>query len=202
MAWRYNVVHNKMYTWFYFDHFVYIHLSKGFVVNCPSALLHWYQTINICYITCWWAGNTEVFHIGKQLDLMTMNMNKYLKFITLNGSVFFKKAQWIVFTRGQFWPSGNVVECVCVCVCQAVCQSFACPCDNPGPIQARNTKFRPEVQNNLFKVSIVLWSDRPWPSRSNLRSKSKCIAFWACTHHNSLSFQAWTTKFGPEVQNT
>ena len=31
--------------------------------------------------------------------------------------------QWfsIIFTRGQFWPSGIVVACVCVCVC--VCLS-------------------------------------------------------------------------------
>ena len=31
---------------------------------------------------------------------------------------------WIVFTRGQFWPSGIVVACVCVCVCVCMC---VCP---------------------------------------------------------------------------
>ena len=31
-----------------------------------------------------------------------------------------------IFTRGQFWPSGIVVACVCVCVCMCVCVSV-CP---------------------------------------------------------------------------
>ena len=30
-----------------------------------------------------------------------------------------------IFTRGQFWPSGIVVACVCVYVCVSVC-----PCVN------------------------------------------------------------------------
>ena len=67
-----------------------------------------------------------------------------------------------VFTQGQFWPLGIVVACVCVC------QSLACLCNNSGPVQARITKFGPKMQNTLVKVSIVLWTDWPWPSRSNL----------------------------------
>ena len=90
---------------------------------------------------------------------------------------------------------------VCMCVCQSVCQSLACPRDNSGPVQARITKFGPKVQNNLVKVPIVLWNDRPWPSRPNLRSKSKFTPFWACPHRNSSSIQLKITKFGPEVQN-
>ena len=31
-----------------------------------------------------------------------------------------------------------------------------CPCDNSWPIQARFTKFEPEVQNNLVKIPIGL----------------------------------------------
>ena len=33
-----------------------------------------------------------------------------------------------VFTRGQFWPSGIVIACVCVCVrvCVSVCVSITC----------------------------------------------------------------------------
>ena len=74
---------------------------------------------------------------------------------------------------------------VCLCVCVSLCQSLACPCDNSGPVQASITKFGPKVQNNLLKVSIVLWSDHPWSSRSNLRSNSKFTSFWVCPHHTS-----------------
>ena len=62
----------------------------------------------------------------------------------------------IIFTLGQFWPSGIVVACVCVCVCLSVCQSLACPRDNLGPVQARITKFGPKMQKTLVKVPIVL----------------------------------------------
>ena len=79
-----------------------------------------------------------------------------------------------VFTRGQFWPSGIVVACVCVCVCVclsvclSVCQSLACPRDNSGPVQARIVKFRPKMQKTLVKVPIVFGANWPWPTRSNL----------------------------------
>ena len=77
-----------------------------------------------------------------------------------------------VFTRGQFWPSGIVVACVCVSVCpcvrECVYQSRACPHNNSPLVQARITKFGTKVQKTLVKVPIVLGDDRPWPSRSNL----------------------------------
>ena len=62
----------------------------------------------------------------------------------------------MIFTRGQFWPWGIVIACVCVCVCQSVCQSLACPRDNLGPVQARIAKFGPKMQKTLVKVPIVL----------------------------------------------
>ena len=56
-------------------------------------------------------------------------------------------------TRGQFWPSGIVIACVCGSVCPCVSvyvyQSRACPHDNSSPIQARITKLGPEMQNIL-----------------------------------------------------
>ena len=91
---------------------------------------------------------------------------------------------------------------LCVCVCLSVCQSLACPRDNSGPVQARTTKFGQKMQKTLVKVSIVLWTDRPWPSRSNLTWKSKFTPFWTCPHHNSPPIQARITKFGPKVLNT
>ena len=48
-------------------------------------------------------------------------------------------SKW-VFTRGQFWPSGIVVACVCPCVRQ----SWACLCDNSSQVRAWNTKFGPK----------------------------------------------------------
>ena len=92
--------------------------------------------------------------------------------------------------------------CVCVSVCLSVCQSLACPRNNSGPVQARTTKFVQNMQKTLVKVPIVLWADRPWPSRSNLTWKCKFTQFWACPHHNTPPIQARFTKFGPEVQNT
>ena len=102
-----------------------------------------------------------------------------------------------VFTRGQFWPPGIVVAPVRPSVRHKVC-----PRDNSSPVQARITKFGPKMQNTLVKVPIVFGGNQPWPSRSNLRSKSKFTPFWACPHHNSSPIQARITKFGPEVQNT
>ena len=108
------------------------------------------------------------------------------------------------FTRGQFWPSGIVVACVCLSVCVSVCvcvrQPRACPRHKSTRVQARTTKFGKKVQNNLVKVPIVLGGDWPWPSRSNLTWKAKFTPFWACPRHNSSSIQARTTKFGQKMQ--
>ena len=48
----------------------------------------------------------------------------------------------------------------------------ACPCDNSSPVQARATKFGPEVQNTLVKIPIVLEVDWAWHVKFNLFSKS------------------------------
>ena len=102
----------------------------------------------------------------------------------------------LIFTRGQFWPSGIVIACVCgsVCPCVYVYQSRACPHDNSSLIQARITKFGPEMQNTL-----VLGDDRPWPSRSNFTWTSNFTSFWVCLHHNSSAVQARITKFVPKM---
>ena len=49
-----------------------------------------------------------------------------------------------VFTRGQFWPSGIVVACVRRSVRQSV-RHQVCPRDNSSPVQAKITKFGPEM---------------------------------------------------------
>ena len=86
-----------------------------------------------------------------------------------------------------------------LCVRVYVYQSRACPDDNSSPIQARITIFRPEMQNTLFEVPIVLGDDRPWSSRSNLTWKSNFTSFWACSHHYSSALQARITKLGPKM---
>ena len=69
----------------------------------------------------------------------------------------------LLFTQGQFWPSGIVVACVFVCVCLSVCLSVcvsitcSCPRDNSGPVQARIAKFGPKMQKTLVKVPIFLF---------------------------------------------
>ena len=96
----------------------------------------------------------------------------------------------------------SLPACVCVCLSVCLCQSLACPRDNSGPVQARIAKFGPKMQKTLVKVPIVLGGNWPWPSRSNLTSKSEFTQFWACPDHNSLPIQARITKFGPEVENS
>ena len=85
---------------------------------------------------------------------------------------------YFFFTRGQFWPSGIVVTCVCfcVCVCPSMRQSQACPRDNSSPVWARTKKIRPEVQNTLVKILIVLGIDWAWHVKFNLFSKSCLFA--------------------------
>ena len=94
-----------------------------------------------------------------------------------------------IFTRGQSWPTGIVVACVCPSVRPSV-RHQVCPRNNSLPVEASFTKFWPKMQNTLVKVPIVFGGNRPWPSRSNLRSKSKFAPFWACPHHNSSPIQA------------
>ena len=99
----------------------------------------------------------------------------------------------LLFTRGQFWPSGIVVACVCPCGRQ----SRACPRDNLSLIPARITKFEPDMQNNLVNIPIVLGVDWPWPSRWNLTWKSKFTQFWACPHDHSPPVEVRISKFWP-----
>ena len=99
------------------------------------------------------------------------------------------------FTRGQFWPSGIVVACVCPCGRQ----SRACLCDNLSLVLTRITKFEPDMQNILVKIPIVFWVDWPWPSRSNLTWKSKFTLFWACPCNHSPTIEVGNSKFGPKM---
>ena len=58
---------------------------------------------------------------------------------------------------------------------------WACPHNNSPPIQARITKFGPEVQHTLVKIPVVLGGNWPWPSRSNMtlkKSNFQVLPYW------------------------
>ena len=69
----------------------------------------------------------------------------------------------IVFGGNWHWPSRSNLTSK-----SEFTQFWACPDHNSLPIQARITKFGPEVENSLVKVPIVLGGNWPRPSRSNL----------------------------------
>ena len=53
---------------------------------------------------------------------------------------------------------------------------WACPSNNSSPVQARTTKFGPEVQNTSVKIPVVLGVDWAWHVKLNLFSKSCLFA--------------------------
>ena len=106
-----------------------------------------------------------------------------------------------------FLPEASIGYCRCLrlSVRPSVRPSVrhqVCPRDNSSPDQARITRFNTQVSKTLVKIFIVFGGDWPWPSRSNLTSKSKFTSFWACPRDNPSPVHARATKFEPEVLNT
>ena len=107
------------------------------------------------------------------------------------------------FTRGQYWPSGIVVACVCLCVCVRPCVNHEfVRAITPHPFKPGTPNLDHRCKRPWLRSLFVFLGDWPWPSRSNLTSKSQFTPFWACPCDNSSPVQTRTTKFGPEVQNT
>ena len=142
------------------------------------------------------------------LDAIKYHIGKYVKVCS--------HCNWGIFTRGQFWPSGIVIACLCVCVRVCVCVSL---CVNhllvraitwdpfkPGSPNLDLRCKRPWLRSLLFCFFFFFFfgggGNWPWPSRSNLTSKSEFTPFWACPDHNSSPIQVRITKFGPEVENS
>ena len=133
----------------------------------PSGLLSLWLQAKICF---------KSFHIFRLRHTMCLHRTRPSHSVNMIRSahhVVSHTESTHVFTRGQFWPLGIVITCICVCpcVCVSLCQSLACPCDNSGPVQARIAKFWPKMQKTLVKVPIAFggnWPWWPWPSRSNL----------------------------------
>ena len=120
----------------------------------------------------------------------------------------------VLLPEASFWPPGIVVAPVHPSVCPSVTKFVRAITHHPFKLGSPNLDQRcktPWLRSLLlflllfFCLFVFYWGgggDQPWPSRSNLRSKSKFTPFWACPHNNSSPIQARITKFGPEVQNT
>ena len=104
------------------------------------------------------------------------------------------------FNRGQFWPSGIVVACVCVWVSIRVYVNHLLFCTITDHSMKRLSPHLVQRCIRPLLRFLLFWSDRPGPSRSNFTLKFKFTTFWACPHQESSSIQARTTKFVPGVQ--
>ena len=82
----------------------------------------------------------------------------------------------IIFTRGQFWPSGIVIACVCGSVCPCVCvcvyQSLACPHDTHRPFKLGSPNLDQRCKTPWFR-SLFLggWSTLIFKVKFNLKVK-------------------------------
>ena len=118
---------------------------------------------------------TVIFEVWEPMGLFTTKTPSYLfreshnkdetrRSHLCNGNSYTVMATFF-FTRGQFWPSGIVVACMCVSVCQSVCQSLVCPRDNSGPVQARITNLDQGCKRPWL-MSLLFWEakrcKRPW----------------------------------------
>ena len=124
--------------------------------------------------------------------------------LTVTNHNFIAELQKALFSdKLHFYPRPVLAFGYChrlrLCVCPCVCQSLACPRDNSGPVQARIAKFGPKMQKTLVKVPIVLGGNWPWPSRSNLTSKSEFTPFWAFPDHYSPPILVRISKFGQQM---
>ena len=118
------------------------------------VLLHW-KSLILQLIYC-------QHGMGQSRGLFVRFFLFQFQFLSSGSNLSISSGYDVVFTRGQFWPSGIVVACVCVCVCPCVRQSCACPHDNSSTVQARITKFgpvmckRPWLRSLLFCGAIDL----------------------------------------------
>ena len=193
-------------------------LLSSFWINFETIEKYHFLSRTFCPVCIIEVGHTDILSDYVRLPMQIKNPALYIiifRLIILNSilgsalpvkllsgqyhiTLLISNENWIlVFTRGQFWPSGIVVACVCVCVC--VRQSWACPSDNSSTVQARITKFGPEKQNTLVKIPIVFWGNWPWPSRSNLTSNSILTPFWACPNHYLHAILVRISKLGQEM---
>ena len=183
-------------------------MSHGFLFLKPSLIfIRGKQELYSTHI-CLWKWVKASWGSGRLLSSLS-HWEADSRFLNLDIFCALKmrlKMNWVFYPRPvlalEYCHRLRLCVCVRMCVCESVCQSLACPHDNLGPVQARIAKFGPKMQKTLVKVPIVLGGNWPWPSMSNLTSKSEFTPFWACPDHNSSPIQVRITKFGPEVENS
>ena len=116
------------------------------------ASIHWKKRkknhrltgIGIPIIKLRWSDN----RLGLWCGIISLDIQSSSSFHISNDTLFdqslctpMTNVLALIFTRGQFWPSGIVIAPVCVSVSVCVYQSLACPHDNSSAVQARITKF-------------------------------------------------------------
>ena len=119
------------------------------------------------------------------------------------GRVKWVHQQSVILTRGQFWPSGIVVACVCLCVRLSVrvCGNHLLVraiTRDPFKLWSPNLDQRckrPCLGPYCFGGQLTL----TFKVKFNL--KVRIYPIWACPHHNSLPIGARITQFGPDVKN-
>ena len=98
---------------------------------------------------------------------------------------------------GLWVLSSPASVCVSVCVCVNHLLVHAISWD---PLKLGSPNLDQRCKRPWLRS--LLGGNWPWPSRSNLTSKSEFTPFWACPDHNSSPIQVRITKFWLEVENS
>ena len=108
----------------------------------------------------------------------------------------------LVFTRGQFWPSGIVVACVCLSVCVSLCVCInnvlvRAITHHPFKLGSPNLDHRCKrrwLRSLLFCGAIGL----DLQGQIELQSQN-CTPFWACPCHNPPPIEVTISKCGTKM---
>ena len=97
---------------------VSISQTVGCTTSLSSFAKYKYLQVSILWFKktwCFVVSNITISRYSIESSLMILHHTLAHSVVCLNN----KSLVW-VSTRGQFWPSGIVVACVCVCVCLSV----------------------------------------------------------------------------------
>ena len=73
---------------------------------------------------------------------------------------------------------------LCVCMCGSLCVNYLLVCAlTQDPFKLGSPNLDQRCKTTWFKVTIVLWNDWPWPSRSNLTTVPHFEFVHTTTHH-------------------
>ena len=107
--------------------------SKWFIISGPDmrttgAVKVWSANNEswLRVVPNWWWAFTCINKNGVCDSLTCFWSPAFTRFQSLTFTDSFTFIHSLIFTRGQFWPSGIVVPCVCVSVWLSVCVSITC----------------------------------------------------------------------------